>query len=111
MQKILYDAMFSKIQKEIIANKEEIEKLEKIDSKYCKIEINIEKLIKIIEYYKIKEIKNENKKILIYCNGNPYIVLNIAMIAITNNLSIKINIDDTMLGVNKYLLEIINRTL
>ena len=29
MQKILYDAMFSKIQKEIIANKEEIEKLEK----------------------------------------------------------------------------------
>ena len=33
------------------------------------------------------------------------------MIAITNNLSIKINIDDTMLGVNKYLLEIINRTL
>ena len=111
MQKILYDAMFSKIQKEIIANKEEIEKLEKIDSKYCKIEINIENLIKIIEYYKIKEIKNENKKILIYCNGNPYIVLNIAMIAITNNLSIKINIDDTMLGVNKYLLEIINRTL
>lgn len=111
MQKILYDAMFSKIQKEIIANKEEIEKLEKIDTKYCKIEINIEKLIKIIEYYKIKEIKNENKKILIYCNGNPYIVLNIAMIAITNNLSIKINIDDTMLGVNKYLLEIINRTL
>lgn len=111
MQKILYDAMFSKIQKEIIANEEEIEKLEKIDSKYCKIEINIENLIKIIEYYKIKEIKNENKKILIYCNGNPYIVLNIAMIAITNNLSIKINIDDTMLGVNKYLLEIINRTL
>ena len=111
MQKILYDAMFSKIQKEIIANKEEIEKLEKIDTKYCKIEINIENLIKIIEYYKIKEIKNENKKILIYCNGNPYIVLNIAMIAITNNLSIKINIDDTMLGVNKYLLEIINRTL
>lgn len=111
MQKILYDAMFSKIQKEIIANKEEIEKLKKIDSKYCKIEINIEKLIKIIEYYKTKEIKNENKKILIYCNGNPYIVLNIAMIAITNNISIKINIDDTMLGVNKYLLEIINRTL
>ena len=111
MQKILYDAMFSKIQKEIIANKEEIEKLEKIDTKYCKIEINIENLIKIIEYYKIKEIKKENKKILIYCNGNPYIVLNIAMIAITNNLSIKINIDDTMLGVNKYLLEIINRTL
>lgn len=111
MQKILYDAMFSKIQKEIIANKEEIEKLKKIDSKYCKIEINIEKLIKIIEYYKTKEIKNENKKISIYCNGNPYIVLNIAMIAITNNISIKINIDDTMLGVNKYLLEIINRTL
>ena len=111
MEKILYNAMFSRIQKEIKNNKEEIERMQKIDNKYCKINIAIEKLLKIIGEYKKKDLRYKDTEKIIYCNGNPYIVLNLAMIAIVNNINMKINIDDSMRGVNKYLLTIINNIL
>lgn len=111
MEKILYNAMLSKIQKEINSNKEEIEKLKKIDERYCKIKLEIKKLLNIIEYYKSKEISNKNNELIVYCNGNPYIVLNLAMIAVISYSSIKINIENNMLGVNKYIVEIINNIL
>ena len=111
MEKILYTAMFSRIQKEIKENKNEIEKLKKIDNKYSKTNISVEKLLQIIEEYKNKNIENNNKEKIIYCNGNPYIVLNLSLIAIINNINMKINIDDNMLGVNKYILKIINDIL
>ena len=113
MEKILYNAMLSKIQKEIKENYEEFEKLKKIDEKYCKINFEENDFIKIIEYYKQKNIENKdsrNSKI-IFCNGNPYIVLNLAMIAIIKNISLKINIDNNMIGINKLILKIINDTL
>lgn len=111
MQKILYDAMLSRIKKEIISNKEEIKKLEEIDNKYSKNKIQLENITKIVEYYKTKEIENLNEELYVYCNGNTYIVLNLAMIAIIKNISMKINIDDNMLGVNKLIIEIINKIL
>ena len=66
MQKILYDAMLSRIKKEIISNKEEIKKLEEIDNKYSKNKIQLENITKIIEYYKTKpniQAKPQNKKV------------------------------------------------
>ena len=111
MEKILYIAMLTRIEKEIKENAEEIENLKKIDSKYSKMQIEIKKFLEIVEHYKEKNIQNENKEIMVYCNGNPYILLNLVMIAITNNMNMKINIDNTMLGVNKLLLKIINDIL
>ena len=111
MEKIFYNAILSTIQKEIKENSEEIKKLEKLDLKYCKIKIEINDFLEIIENYKNKEIKNNNKNLNIYCNGNPYIVLNLILIAILNNSNLKINIDNIMLGVNKYLIKIINDIL
>lgn len=111
MEKILYKAMFSKIQKNILDNKNELKEMEKIDAKYCKTKIDINKLLEIIEAYKEKSIENINTEITYICNGNPYIVLNLAMLAIIKNINIQINIDDTMLGVNKFILKIINKVL
>ena len=111
MEKILYNAMFTKIQKNILENKNELENLKKIDNKYCKINFEINKLIEIIEKYKEKNIENKNNEKIIYCNGNPYIVLNLFMIAIINNINIKINIDNNMVGINKLILKIINNIL
>ena len=111
MEYILYNAMFSKIQKEINNNEDEILNIQKIDNKYCKIKIEIKKLIEIIENYKSRDILNINKDLFVFCNGNPYIVINLAMIAIINNCNIKININNTMLGTNKLILLIINNIL
>lgn len=52
MEKILFKAMLSQFQKDIKENSEEIKNLEKIDLKYCKIKIEINNFLKIIEYYK-----------------------------------------------------------
>ena len=111
MEKILYNAMLTRIEKEIKENTEEIENLKKIDLKYSMMKIEIKKFLEIVEHYKEKNIQEKNKEIIAYCNGNPYIVLNLAMIAITNNINVKINIDNTMLGVNKFIIKIINNIL
>lgn len=111
MEKLLFNAMLSTIQKEIKEHSEEIKNLEKIDLKYCKIKIEINNFIEIIESFKNKQLKNTNKTLNIFCNGNPYIVLNLALVAIINNSNLKININNTMLGVNKYLIKIINNIL
>ena len=49
MEKILYNAMFSKIQKEIKEHRNEIENMKKIDEKYCKRKIDIEKFLRKIK--------------------------------------------------------------
>lgn len=111
MDIILFNAMLSKIQNEILENSNKINELNKIDLKYSKIKPEIKKLIQIIENYKNKKIKKISKKLTIFCNGNPYIVLNLFMIAICSNISMDINIDDIAIGVNTTLLEIINKIL
>ena len=111
MNKTICNAMLSSIQKEIRENINEIKKVEEIDLQYCKMKIDYEKIIEIIEYFKSKDIHNLNEEVYIYCNGNPYIVVNLAMIAIIYNCKIKINIDNVMLGVNKIILAIINKRL
>ena len=111
MDKVLFNAMLSRFQKEILQNKEKIESLYKIDMKYCKMEADIRKFIDIIESYKGIKFESNTKERLIFCNGNPYIVLNLAMLAICTNFSLTINIDDLMIGVNTSILEIINSVL
>lgn len=111
MDKILYNAMLSRIQKEIKNHKEEINKLKEIDLNHCKMKIGIEKFLEIIEAYKEIEIGNKRTEISVFCNGNPYTVLNLAMISILNNMNMNIDIEGMMLGVNSYIIEIINNII
>ena len=111
MDKNLFNAMLSKIQKEILENNDKINELSKIDLKYSKIKPEMEKIIEIIESYKGKKFETNQKDLIIFCNGNPYIVLNLSMIAICSNISININIDDILIGINSIIIEIINKIL
>lgn len=111
MEKNLFNAMLSKIQNEILKNREEIKNVNKIDMKYCSININENQLIRIIESYKNREIVCKKNKLFIYSSGDPYVVLNLIMISICANINLTINIDEIMLGVNKCILEIINNIL
>lgn len=111
MGNILFKAMLSKIQKDILENKEELEKIYEIDTRHCKMEFELKKLVEIIEYYKDVEIAKKNEKTIFFCNGNPYIVLNLILIAICQENSIEIEIDDTMLGINTLILKIINKVI
>jgi len=65
MKKIEYNAMLSRIQKEINNNKAEFEEMEKLDNKYCKRKIQINKLIEIIENYKKIDLENKIKKLIL----------------------------------------------
>ena len=111
MNKLLYNAMFSNMQKTIEDNKEQLKILQEIDFKHYKIQVEVAKLLEIIEYYKEKDISYINKDLIIYCNGNPYVVLNIILISIIYNCNLELNIQDTMVGVNTLIIKIINNIL
>lgn len=108
MEKVVLNAILSTISKQIRDDKETIEKLNKIDKKHLDVEVNIEKLIKIIESYKNVKLENINKTFKIFCDGDPYVVLNLGLIGLISLSKIRINIESTMLGVNTYILKTIN---
>jgi len=111
MNSILFNAILSKIQKEILEHKEEFEDVRRIDMRYSEIKVELPKLINIIDGYKHRNIINLEKEVCVYCNGNPYVVLNLLLLGMTKGISMKINIEDTMLGVNTYILEIIKMVI
>lgn len=108
MEKIVLNAILSTIQRQIRQDKKLIEELKQIDEKHFYIETNIEKLIYIIEQYKKQNSENINKSIQIFCDGDPAVVLNLCLISLTKSICIKININETMIGINKYLIKLIN---
>lgn len=107
MNSVLFNAILSRIQKEILEHKEEFEDVRRIDMRYSEIKVELPDLIKVIDGYKNKDITNLEKEICVYCNGNPYIVLNLLLLGVTKGISMKIDIEDTMLGINTYILEIV----
>ena len=111
MNKILYEAILSKIKKEIENNYTSIEEIQQIDNKYSSKKIEKENIYKIIENFRERETTEKNKTIYVFCNGNPYIVINLAIISILNNINMYINIDDTMQGVNRFLIALISNIL
>ena len=111
MDKILRNSILSSLKKEIIENKKEIENISLIDIKYCKMKIDIDEFANIIEHYKNREFTCKKRELSIYCNGNPNIILNLIMIAICSNFSIKFNIDNCMMGVNTCILSIVNNIM
>lgn len=111
MNKILFNAILSKIQKDILANRNEIENAKEIDSKYFDISVNLKELINIIEHYKNQNIENVDRDLFVFCNGNPDVVINLIMIAVCTNVNMKIDVDNVMLGVNSCIISIVNKVL
>lgn len=90
----------------------EINELLKIDYKYCKIKVDLEMLKQLIEEMKKEKIEESNEqKIKIRYNGNPYITLNISILAILTKTIIYFDCNQNMLGINRFIIRIVNSIL
>ena len=104
--------LLTNIQNQIKKKKEIIEQLQKIDNKYCKIKIDFEQLYEILDKFKNEKIETFQKpKILITYNGDPYITLNLSIIAIITQSIVVLDYNECMIGVNSIIIDIINDCL
>lgn len=104
--------LLTNIQNQIKKKKEIIEQLQKIDNKYCKIKIDFEQLNEMLDKFKNEKIETFQKpKILITYNGDPYITLNLSIIAIITQSIIVLDYNECMIGVNSLIIDIINDCL
>lgn len=87
-------------------NKEQLERVEKIDKRYNNINIDLQEIIKYIENYKDKKIEKRNQKIIAIYRGNPYITIDLCMQAILSNCKIILITEDVMYGVNTIITKI-----
>lgn len=104
--------VLSEIEENLKENKETINKLLKIDNQYCKMKINLEMLINVINSLKNEEIDiQEQQKISIKYNGNPCITLNLSILAILCKNIIVLDYGETMIGINSFIVQIVNDVL
>lgn len=108
-----YNKLLNSIINSIKENKSSIEQINKIDLKHYNKEVNIEKLIKIIEQYRNDEIKNDEslKRYVIEYNGNIYLTIQICIWAILNKIQIVLDINNFLVGLNTIIVEIIKKEI
>ena len=85
-------------------NEDNIKKAIKVDNTDFKFNIN--KAIDILNRFREFETGFLNKKSLVVTNGNPYITIILCMQAISQNISLCINVQDTMVELNKAIVDI-----
>lgn len=104
--------LFSNIENYLEINTQIIKELLKIDSKYCKIKVDTELLKDIINNFKNQklDIKHQQKFFIKY-NGNPCITLNLCILAILTKNIIVLDYQDNMIGINSYLIQMVNNVL
>lgn len=96
---------------ELQKNELVIKAVNDIDKKYYDKIVDIIDFVKIIEEYKMQTQKKEYKNILCIYNGNPEITLRLCLEAIVFRTNFILGIQDFMVGINTYLIEIINKLL
>ncbi len=102
------EMFLNKLINEIKAQKNNLEKANKIDKKYYSMNIEIEKILAISNEFKKYNINEEiSQSVMVVHNGNPYITYILAIKAIINEINIKICINETMLATNMILVQII----
>lgn len=107
-----FEKVLEKIRDFLEDSNYEINELLKIDYKYCKIRVDLEILKQLIEEMKKEKIKEFNEqKIKIRYNGNPYITLNISILAILTKTIIYFDCSQNMLGINRFIIRIVNSIL
>ena len=104
--------IFKNLKQQIIENTETIDELYKIDSKYTKMQINLQSFVELIEKFKNCQIKmQDNKTFLIHYNGNPYITLNLIILTILTKNKIILDINNCFLGINSLIIKLTNNIL
>lgn len=100
------------IEKQIKENNKIMRDLLEIDHKYCKINVNIDKLIKILNELKKEQIDiQKEQKIFIRYNGDPCITLNLSILAILTKSIVILECNEYMIGINTFITETINSVL
>lgn len=106
------DKIFLLIAKELEKSSEILEELIKLDNKHDKIKINLNEIKQVLEILKNEKIEiQEEQKILIEYNGNPYTTLNLGLLAILTKTTIFLEFNQSVLGVNTFILKILNEVL
>jgi len=106
------EKVLTNIKRKLEENIEVINKLIKIDYQYCKIKTNIEMLKKVVDKFQGEKIDIQNEqKVLIKYNGNPCITLNFSILAILTKKTIYLDCNQNMLGINKFIVQLVNRIL
>ena len=90
-------------------NEDNIKKAIKVDNTDFKFNIN--KAIDILNRFREFETGFLNKKSLVVTNGNPYITIILCMQAISQNISLTLNIQDTMFALNSAIVKVFNINL
>lgn len=104
--------VFEDIEKAIKENTQIIEELLKIDKQYCKININLNKLIEVIQELKDEKLDiQQEQRINIKYNGNPCITLNLCILAILTKTTIILDYEDNMRAINSLIIQTINNVL
>lgn len=108
-----YRKILDEIISEIKDNSDYIQKVNGIDKQFYKTNIEIDKLLNIIEKLKRKELVNNQttNNILVSYYGDPYITLQLCIEAISTNNKFILVIEDYMLGLNKIIINIIKTIL
>lgn len=97
----------------IIKNETIIAELYNIDKKYSDIELNIKKVIDLLELYKKEEpIEDINKKIIcVTYYANPYITINLCIQSLLKKTAIIALTEDGLTKTNIILIKIFNQVL
>lgn len=113
----LTDIMYKKILNDIYffikENTDEIKKSNRIDLQFNNFKISLDKIIQIINKYKIKTPSDNfnNKTIAITYYGDPYITFNLCLEAIKTKTRIILLIEDKNLILNLFFVNLINEVL
>lgn len=108
-----YKKILDEIISEIKDNKQYIQKVNDSDKQFYNINIEIDKLINIIQKLKRKElVKNKvTSNVVISYYGDPYITLELCIESIRTNNKFILLIEDYMLGVNKIIINLVESIL
>lgn len=104
--------LFTNIENALEENKKAINELLKIDYKYSKIKTNTEILKTVVNSMRNEQLEiHEKQKILINYNGDPCVTLNLSIIAILTKTVIILDFANQMVGINTFIVELINNIL
>ena len=100
------------LKKSLIENSNLIMDANKEDVKINKKQTKVKKLIEILDKYRDSEceLNSDERKMIIY-KGDPYLTLHICMQALTQRTKVLLLHEEFMVGVNKVLLSIFEKTL
>lgn len=104
--------LFLDIENNLEEKSEVINESLKIDHKYCKMKTDIKMLKNTLDGLKNEKINTQKEqKILVIYNGNPCITLNLSILAILTKSTIILDCNESMLGVNSLIIEIVNKSV